>query len=143
KSSYYYNEGNIDLSDLSSKQIIATLTYSFSIFKVKQAKFSILTLSSNQWINGTIENSFPKFHNEYIIKWNEQNILMKTKFLSTLTIFRYENHSEILATLKKRVFSSFWRNKYDLQIFSDDLPNVFYFLLLTITDKNDELDSED
>jgi hypothetical protein len=143
KSSYYYYEGRIELSDLSSKQMIATLTYSFNIFKVKQGEFSILNLSSNEWINGTIENSFPTFHDEYIIKWNEQSILMKTRFLSISTTFQHENHSGILATLEKRVFSSFWRNKYDLQIFSDDLPDVFYFLALTITDQNDELDSED
>ncbi|CAF1442989.1 unnamed protein product [Rotaria sp. Silwood1] len=143
KSSYYYFERRIELSDLSSEQIIATLTYSFSIFRVKQAELSILNLSSNEWINGTVENSFPAFHYEYIIKWNVQSILMKTNFLSTLTTFRYENHRKILATLKKRVFSSFWQNKYDLQIFSDDLTDTFYFLLLTITDQNYELDSED
>ena len=89
-----------------------------------------MNLSSNKWINGTAENSFPTFLGEYIIKWNEQSILMKRKFLSTLTIFQYENHSGILAMLKKRVFSSFWRNKYDLQIFSNDLPDAFYFLAL-------------
>ncbi|CAF4294799.1 unnamed protein product, partial [Rotaria sordida] len=65
KSSYHYHEERIELSDLSSKQIIATLTYSSSILKINQVEFSILNVSSNKWINGTVENSFTTFHDEY------------------------------------------------------------------------------
>jgi hypothetical protein len=109
KSSYYYYEGRIELSDLSSKPMIGTLTYSFNIFKVKQAEFSILNLSSNEWINGTVENSFPSFHDEYIIKWKEQSSLMETRFFSTLTTFRVRPFSSLLFRTTNRMFGIGYR----------------------------------
>ncbi|UJR38533.1 hypothetical protein I4U23_031201 [Adineta vaga] len=115
KSTSYFFEKRVELFDRSSQQITATLTYSYNNIKVKQGEFSILNLSSNERLNGTIKDTARLFHNEYIMKWNEQSVLIETKFFSILTTFRYENHNEILATLDERVFSSLWRNKYDLQ----------------------------
>ncbi len=133
--SHYTIGGKLVLIDQSSKQVIGYLTRP-SNFLLYKGNFSILDLSSNQWINGRIETIFHIFNQKCIIKCNKQNILMEKKFGSLTTTFQYEYHTGILAKCKYRLISSIWSNKYDLQILSDDFPHPIYFLAIAIQDYN-------
>jgi hypothetical protein len=64
---------------------------------------------------------------------------METKLFSSTTTFEHEYHSGVLAKIQKRSFSLMQPNRYDLQIFSDDLPAAFYFLALAVKDQNDSV----
>ncbi|CAF3945637.1 unnamed protein product, partial [Adineta steineri] len=120
----------LDIIDVSTNQIICRLKNVSDRHRLQNdANFTILNSTSNEWISGRIIRPISFLGAKYFIKWDKYNILMKTKFGSFLTTtFEYENHSSILAKSKKRISSLFGTAKYDLQIFSNDLPDIIYFI---------------
>jgi len=132
--SYHVLGGSIELIDSLSKQVTGKLRSTVNIFSY-EGNFQIFNSSSNQWINGKIERIFNVFNEKYLIKWNGYSILMETKPLSLTTTFEYEYHSGILAEIKQRSLTIL-RSKYDLKIYSDDLPHAIYFLAIAVKDQN-------
>ncbi len=136
--SYYAVGGELKLIDVSSNKAIGQLKNAITLSSF-EANFSIFDSSSDQWINGKIERMYRTLAKKYIIKWNRQSIFMETKLFSSTTTFEHEYHSGVLAKIQKRSFSLMQPNRYDLQIFSDDLPAAFYFLALAVKDQNDSV----
>ncbi|CAF1133252.1 unnamed protein product [Adineta steineri] len=126
----------LDIIDVSTNQIICRLKNVSDRHRLQNdANFTILNSTSNEWISGRIIRSISFLGAKYFIKWDGYNILMKTKFGSFLTTtFEYENYSSILAKSKKRISSLMGTAKYDLQIFSDDVPDMIYFIGVVIKD---------
>jgi hypothetical protein len=131
--SYYQVGGKFEVIDRSTKQVIGQLINLWNLLLYK-GNLSVLHPTSNQWIQGRIEKVFHMLNDKFIIKWNNRSVLMENKFGSLTTTFQYENHSRILAEIKKRPISFIWPNKYDLHVYSDHFPDCIYFLAIAIKD---------
>lgn len=96
--------------------------------------FEILNLTTNQWLNGTIQKNFNLFIEKYFIRWNYQNFIMKKNFFSRHHKI-YDDNKNLLAQFRMHFR---WFNssliKYNLQIFSDNLPDMIYFFIIAIVD---------
>jgi hypothetical protein len=93
-----------------------------------KAAISVLNKNVNKWSNGTIEQNFKIVGKKFLINFNGNDISMEGKGASLDTTFIDQSNQFVLAKFRKRLTSLFWRNKYDLQIFSDKYPDQIYFL---------------
>ncbi|UJR12371.1 hypothetical protein I4U23_016548 [Adineta vaga] len=100
------------------------------------ANISIFDSSSNEWLHGRIRKHFQFFGDHYTIEWNGKTIVMETKVFSLTTTFYYQNQETLLAQFHRRWISFIWRNKYDLEIFSKQIPDAIYILALIARDHN-------
>ena len=107
-----------------SKKVIAKLDKKFSLLFYKAA-ISILDPQSNQWIEGTIEE---KFLSPLTIDWNGQRVKMEFTFKTWSNEFIDENNGAVLAKFNRRLSSLIWTDKYELNVFSDKLPDAAYIL---------------
>ncbi|CAF1133303.1 unnamed protein product [Adineta steineri] len=111
-------------------------TFGRKLEVIHAINFTILNSTSNEWIPGKIILTPAGLDSKFIIKWDGYSIAMTTKFGSLTTTFEYEYHSGILAKFKKRISSLVWRTKFDLQVFSNDLPDTIYFIGLAMKEQN-------
>ncbi|CAF0929748.1 unnamed protein product [Didymodactylos carnosus] len=111
----------------SKKEVLARLKAKVTAVMYK-ATITILDANSNQWKNGTITQNFKIVGNKFMIEYGGRQISMEGKAFSLDTAFRDQSGGNILAQFRKRISSLFWRNKYDLQVISDRLPDAIYFL---------------
>ncbi|CAF1412224.1 unnamed protein product [Adineta ricciae] len=74
------------------------------------------------------------FGDEYIIEWNGENIVMETNLFSLTTKFHYQNQETILAEFRRCRIPFNWTNRYDLEIFSKQVPHPVYLLALAARD---------
>ncbi|CAF0735948.1 unnamed protein product [Adineta steineri] len=125
----------IELVSYPSNQVIAKLHMQW-LALLYNANISIFDSSSNQWINGRIRRHFQFFGDQYTIEWNGQSIVMETKIFSLTTKYHYQNQETILAQFHRRWISLIWTNKYDLEIFSKEIPDAIYILALAAKDHN-------
>ena len=89
----------------------------------------------NQWIPGKISQAFPGYHFRYIIQYANRRIIMERKAISLTTEFRDEQQPNyLLARMRLRPVSLIWTNKYDLQVYTNDLPDVIFMLALIAYD---------
>ncbi len=122
----------IDIVAASSKQVVAKLKRKFSF--MYKATISVLDSGSNRWINGTIKENWRLFGSKYTIEWNGEKISMKT-IVGTLSIqFRDEKNNIPLAELHKRLSSLVLPNKYDVNIYSNKIPDAIYLLTIAVHD---------
>ncbi|CAF4024394.1 unnamed protein product [Rotaria sp. Silwood1] len=128
----------LELIEYPSNQVIAKLNSRWDILLYK-ATISIFDSQSNQWIDGQIRQHFKLFGDKYTIEWNGESIVMETKFASFTTKFRDQNQDNILAKFRMRWFSVLGSNKYDLEIFSRQVPDSIYIFALAAKDYNDAL----
>lgn len=115
------------------KNPLAILKGKISVVLYK-ASISILNQKFNQWKNGTFQQNFKVIGNKFIINYNDINIVMEGKGASLDTTFIDQSNKNILAKFRKRISSLFWRNKYDLQVLSDKIPDQLYFLGIAARD---------
>jgi hypothetical protein len=99
-----------------------------------KATIAILNQNSNQWQNGTIDQNFKIVGNKFLINFNNVQISMEGKGASFDTTFIDQSNQQVLAKFRKRISSLFWKNKYDLQVLSDKLPDQLYFLCVAARD---------
>ena len=109
------------------KTPLAILKGKFSVVLYK-ASISILNEKRNQWNNGTIQQNYKIVGNKFLISFDNVQISMEGKAASLDTNFIDQSNGNILAKFRKRISSLFWKNKYDLQILSDSIPDYVYFL---------------
>ncbi|CAF1278535.1 unnamed protein product, partial [Didymodactylos carnosus] len=128
---------NVQVFATSSKKVLAELAARVTSIMYK-GNISVLDTNLNQWKNGTIEHG-----NKFRIFWNGQRISMEGKGNSLDTTFRDESNLNILAQFKKSKSSLFSKSKYYLQVFSDTLPDTFYFLGVAARDGNKKLSKGD
>ncbi|CAM4897805.1 unnamed protein product [Rotaria socialis] len=96
--------------------------------------FEIYNSTINQWTNGTIKKLPNLFTEKYLIEWNSQNFMMKKKLFSIHHKF-YDECENVLAQFRMRFRWFNWRLiKYNLELFSDKLPEIIYFFLIAIVD---------
>jgi uncharacterized protein YxjI len=115
------------------KNPLAILKGKISVVLYK-ASISILNEKFNQWKNGTFQQNFKVVGNKFVINYNDINIVMEGKGASLDTTFIDQSNQDVLAKFRKRVSSLFWRNKYDLQVLSDKIPDQLYFLGIAARD---------
>lgn len=125
----------IRLVSYPSNEIIAKLEMRW-VALLYEANISVFDSSSNQWTNGRIRRKFQFFGDQYTIEWNGENIVMETNLFSLTTKFHYQNQEIILAEFRRRWISLIWKNKYDLEIFSKQIPHAIYLLALAAKDHN-------
>ncbi|CAF1398017.1 unnamed protein product [Adineta steineri] len=133
--SYYTFGRKLEVIHVPTNQIVCRLQNKPSFIQ-KAINFTIHNSTSDEWIPGKIILTPSGFDSKFIIKWDGYSIAMTTKFGSLTTTFEYEYHSGILAKFKKRISSLVWRTKFDLQVFSNDLPDTIYFIGLAIKEQN-------
>ncbi|CAF1292351.1 unnamed protein product [Adineta steineri] len=121
---------------LNKKQNPIALLKAKLSFVLYKGTIAIFNKNSNEWINGTIEQNFKIVGNKFTIKYNNTEISMEGKTASLDTTFIDQSNKQVLAKFHKRVSSLFWRNKYDLQVLSDKLPDQVYFLGIAARDIN-------
>ncbi|CAF4637646.1 unnamed protein product, partial [Rotaria magnacalcarata] len=119
-----------------SNQVVAKLETRRTIF-LYEANISILDRRSNQWTNGEIQEQFSFHLDRYIIEWNSDIITMETGSTSFSTRFLHRDGGDILAQYYKRWFSSERSKKYDMKIYSTEIPETIYFLLLAVKDEKE------
>ncbi|CAF4109741.1 unnamed protein product [Rotaria sp. Silwood2] len=126
----------LELVAYPSNQVIAKLNSRWHTL-LYEATISIFDSQSNQWIDGQIRKHLTFFGDKYTIEWNGKSMVMETKFLSFTTKFRDENQGNMLAEFRMRWTSLFWFKKYDLEIFSKEVPETIYIMALAAKDHND------
>lgn len=132
KSSYIDNDALI-LVDYPSKDTVGYLEGEWKN-DLLNVTLEIFDDKLNEWINGTIKKSLNLLIENYLIKWNSKDFIMKKKLFSMNNQI-YDQNKNLLAKFAKRFR---WFNstsiKYDLTIFKDNLPSAFYFFLVAIVD---------
>ena len=104
---------------------------------VYDAGIEVFDLSYNQWIPGKISQTFPGYRFRFIIQYVNRRLIMEHKVFSLTTEFRDEQQpSYVLARFRMRLSSVVWSNKYDLQVYTNDLPDLIYLLALAAYDYN-------
>ncbi|CAF1197332.1 unnamed protein product [Adineta steineri] len=121
---------------LNKKQNPIALLKAKLSFVLYKGTIAIFNKNSNEWKNGTIEQNFKIVGNKFTIKYNNTEVSMEGKAASLDTTFIDQSNKQVLAKFHKRVSSLFWRNKYDLQVLSDKLPDQVYFLGIAARDIN-------
>lgn len=117
-----------------SRQEIGRLQVRFQPL-VFNGEFSILDPDTNQWSNGFIRQAFKVVNSVYNIEWNHHQIKMETNGLSLTTKFTNDK-GELLAQYKVRPASMFWAKKYDMTIYSKEIPAQLFFLALAAGERN-------
>ncbi|CAF1198111.1 unnamed protein product [Adineta steineri] len=133
KSSYAFRR-KLEIIDVSTNQVVCRLTNKISLTQ-SGADFTILNSTSDEWITGKILRK-AGLNQKYHIKWDGNDILMKTKFNSLTTTFEHEYQSGILAKFKRPFFPLIFGVEFDLQIFSNDVPDIIYFIGLVMKDQD-------
>lgn len=127
---------SLELFAYPSNELIAKLKSPW-LHLLYKANISVFDTKLNQWIDGQIRKHFTFFDDKYTIEWNGKTIIMETKFASLTTEFRYQNQEIKLASFSKRLISFVWSNKYDLELFSNELPEAIYIMALAAKDHTD------
>jgi hypothetical protein len=123
---------NFDVIAYPSKQIIGKLRAQWTWWDYL-ARFSMLDLNSNQWIDGNITSRGDSFVDKYYIEWTEGRILMKNPAKSANSYYIDLFESVTVATLKRyRRFMT--TSEYDLEVYSDKYPQALYLMGVAIWD---------
>lgn len=94
----------------------------------------------NQWIFGKITQAFPAYRFRYYIQYGNRRLIAEHKVLSLTTEIRDEQQPNyILARIRKRLSSFLWSNKYDLEVYTNELPDLIYLLTIVATDYNNNI----
>lgn len=101
--------------------------------EIFNVSFSIYSLKSYKWIDGTMKKVKKTFINKYSIEWDSKIVIMKDTFISRTMKFYDEKQNELFAEFKatSKWFGNF---KYTLTIYSDYIPDAIYFFALAISD---------
>ncbi|CAF2155679.1 unnamed protein product [Rotaria magnacalcarata] len=132
----------IEIISYPSNELIAKLRSQWFIW-LYAANISIFDSPSNQWINGSIHKNLAFFGDKYTIVWNGKVIVMETKFASLITKFHDQQQGNLSAKFHKRWISFVWSDKYDLEIFSKEIPDTLYMLALAAKDYTDSQAQKD
>ena len=123
-----------------SKRCLVTWRF-FSIFTlsfaVYDAEIRVFDTVLNQWITGRITQSFPGYRFRYDVRYINRRLTMDHQGISlTAEIRDTQQPDYVLARVRQRLESVLWSNRYDLQVYTNDLPDVIYILALSAYDYN-------
>ncbi len=131
---------NIQLfQGLKNKDPIAFLKAKFFTLFYK-ATIAIRNKTTDLWTNGTVEHSFHMLTMKFTINYNNLVIVMKDVFMSWDTTFSDSSNQQVVAQFRRKNLLSFGREKYQLQVFSDEFPDQLYFFAFVARDHVKEKD---
>ena len=92
----------------------------------------------NQWIAGRISQNFPNYRLRYNIQYANRRLILNKNLFSLIYEIRDEQWpNNVLARIKKRLSSIIWSNKYGLDVYTNELPDVIYLLSIFAFDYSD------
>jgi hypothetical protein len=97
--------------------------------------FSVYDYQQNKWTDGAVAESYHFLFRKYAIEWNSKPYIMKNRFSSRNNRLYNKSQNQLLAKFVKR---SLWFDsvtvKYDLKIYTDELPDAVCFFAIAIID---------
>lgn len=134
------------LVDYPAKNLVGNCEGEWAWDKV-DVSFSIYSYSLSKWIDGKISKRVHLLRQKYSIEWDSKEVIMKSDLFSHAMSF-YTGPQEIFLGQFKDTSSLFRNNaKYQLQIYSNYMPDQIYFFALamishqiqqTVDDDDDE-----
>ncbi len=104
---------------------------------VYDAEIQVYDTVFNQWIPGKISQTFPIYRFRYNIQYGNRRLILEHKAFSLTAEIRDEQQPNyILAQMRTRLSSFIWSNKYDLQVYTNELPDIIYLLAIVAYDYN-------
>ncbi len=123
---------SVMLVDHPAKNMIANAEGEW-IDNIFNVTISIYDKKLNKWIDGTMKAMNGTFTKTYRIVWNQKSLIIKRRFYTKTIKIYNERPEELVAEFRHRLrWSSKAQFKYDLKIYSDQLPDAVYLLALTI-----------
>ncbi len=115
--------------------VIYFVIYLFFIYLslVYQAYFNVLDDQLNKWMKGQIYQSYYPQGFRFIIKYAEKYYFMENNINSLITQIRDAKRPNYILT---RFYPLFGSSKYNIQIYTDDLPDPIYILALSAFNSN-------
>ncbi len=107
----------------------------FSIL-VYQGYFNVLDDQYNRWITGQISQRYYSQGFRFIIKYGRKYYLMENKIGSLITEIRDQKRKNYVLTRFYKIYENpfFGSSKYNIQVYTDDLPDPIYVLALYALD---------
>lgn len=94
----------------------------------------------NQWIPGKITQAYPPYSHRFTIQYANRRLVMQhLPFTFTSEIRDDLAPFYVLARIRKRLSSIILPNRYDLQIYTNELPDIIYFLAVAAYDHNNSV----
>lgn len=125
---------SFDLVSYPSKTVVGKLKKKLSLIFYK-AGLSILDEDSQGWINGTIEANFHLLKSKFSIEWNHRRLIMvPSMFSRTIYFYDEQQPKTIIAEFRKRFGFFSLVNKFDMEIYVNDLPDGIFLLGLVVKD---------
>ncbi|CAF3807082.1 unnamed protein product [Rotaria sp. Silwood1] len=97
--------------------------------------FSIYNSKLNKWTDGIIRRTLHWFSVDYTVEYNNEQVIAKRKKDAKKGKIYHKKNNELLAKFAAR---SQWLSgtplKYDLEIYSNKVPDAIHFFLLLIMD---------
>jgi hypothetical protein len=119
-----------DLIAYPSKKLVGKLES-----KVGAINLSVLDDKTGQWLTGTMKGHFSLSKQKYSMQFNDKQISMEKDLLSPHMNIRDEtNGRKLLARYQREFFSPVTATTYGVQIYSNDIPDGLYLLILAWTD---------
>ena len=117
--------------------IKSSLLFSLKFFYlVYQSSINILDDQLNQWVRGQIYQLNRSDGFRCIIKYGGTSFVMENRFGSLITEIRDQKRPNyILSRFYQTYFDPFFgSSRYNIQIYTDDLPDPLYILALSALD---------
>ncbi|CAF3519435.1 unnamed protein product [Rotaria sp. Silwood1] len=132
--SKYHILQSLELVTYPTKKVIGKLQANLRLL-VYKGNIEIFDDHTQQWLKGVITQNFQLFGHNWTIKWNDRLLSMETDPISLTTNFFDKQHDRILlAKFQMRVQSFFWVNQYDMEVYSNAIPDGVYLLSLAARD---------
>ena len=97
----------------------------------------IYDLLYNQWITGRISQVYPSYRFRYTIQYANRRLVLEQRGLTYTIEIRDElQPNYVLARVHTRLSSLILSNRYDLQVYTNELPDTVYILALAAYDYN-------
>jgi len=103
------------------------------LFLVYQAYFYVLDDQLNKWMKGQIYQSYYPQGFRFTIKYGEKYYFMENNIKSLITQIRDAKRQNYILT---RFYPLLGSSKYNIQIYTDDLPDPIYILALSAFNLN-------
>ncbi|CAF3305431.1 unnamed protein product [Rotaria sp. Silwood2] len=122
------------LVDNFGKNIMANLE-GIWIENLVNVTFSLYDSKLHKWTDGFIQRNAHMFSTDYTVQFNKQQLIAKLSNFSKNVKVYDKKSNELLAQFQSRARLLFWKPvKYDLKIYSNQVPNAIYFFLVLIMD---------
>ena len=103
--------------------------------KLGAIDLSVLDDKTNQRLTGTIKGHFSLVNDKYSMQFNGKQLSMQKDLLSPHMNIRDEtNGGKLLARYQREFYSLVTATTYGVQVYSNDIPDGVYLLILAWTD---------